>query len=72
MNDPWNIVLRRVLVAMPDRIDERIAVLTALVALVPNSHPANQEIRQSLKDLDSHLIRQRELALVLEHKTSAS
>lgn len=70
MNDPWNVVLRRILVSMPDIIDERIAVLTALVALVPNSHPAKQEIRQSLKDLDSHLIRQRELALVVENANS--
>lgn len=72
MNDAWNVVLCRVLAAMPNRIDERITVLTALIALVPNGHPASQDIRQSLKDLDSHLIRQRELALVLEQKGSAS
>lgn len=68
MNDQWNVVLSRLLATMPQSVDERKILLTALVAVVPTKHPSHDAVRAVLRDLDMHIWRQRELALSIDKK----
>lgn len=61
-SSPDSILVSHVLATLPQNIDQRRAVLNALLQRLnqPDSHPA---VRQLLADLDSHITQLRELNL---------
>lgn len=61
-SNPDTILVSHVLATLPQNIDQRRAVLNALVQCLhePDSHPA---VRQLLADLDNHITQLRELNL---------
>lgn len=60
----WLVVTDHLIGSLPDSINSRRAVLTALVALMPDQCPYRVPVRQILATLDKHIIDQREFAFV--------
>lgn len=60
---PWDILLPRLLEALPQDVNGRADYLDALVAVVPSHHPVYHQIRASRSHLDMHILAQRELPL---------
>lgn len=69
MSDSWSILISRALLALPEAVDERRAVLQAAAELLPQRHPLWRSVTDSLGHLDHHLAAQQELSLVFDATT---
>ena len=70
MSDPWETVIRHVLMTMPAGVDERSKLLRSLDKLVPAGHELKDQVAQLRFGIDHHLTQLRELALGGEGRVS--
>lgn len=61
MSNPWDVLAPTLLGALPDGIEQRVEFLTAILRVMPASHPARRSAAELLAHLDKHLLAQREL-----------
>lgn len=66
----WEILVSCVMANLSQDIDLRHRTLHALIKVLPRDFPGQREVRLCAEALDQHVIRQRELALVVEKANS--
>ena len=61
--DNWTRIAALVVENLPQDIDQRLATMESLTALIPDKHPHTPQILEMARDLCAHVNSQKELRL---------